>query len=247
MFSLLRRFRRDRRPDGPRSRAGGPGSPHGPRRHGRPGRYPRPADGRAADDRAAAGPGGGDAGGVVQRPQAWSEDTPWGLSPRQMALAYGFNGISFGTTAGNGAGQTIAIVDAYDDPALVNSTAPNFSTSDLAQFDRQYGLPDPPSFTKLTRPGHHGPARRRSRGRRGARQLGGRGALDVEWAHAMAPAGRSSWSNAIRRGGPDLYVAAKTAAALPGVSVVSMSWGSASTPARQASTATSPPRRATRG
>src|SRR5262249_54283187 len=86
--------------------------------------------------------------GTSQRPQSRSHSTPWGLSPQQVAAAYGFNAIAFGAIAGDGSGQTIAIVDAYDDPALVDGTSPSFGTSDLAQFDRQYGLPDPPSFRK---------------------------------------------------------------------------------------------------
>lgn len=84
---------------------------------------------------------------------AWSESSPWGYSPQQIASAYGFNGIAFGGAPGNGAGQTIAIVDAYNDPALVDSSSPNFANSDLAQFDRQYGLPNPPSFLKVGQSG----------------------------------------------------------------------------------------------
>ena len=145
-----------------------------------------------------------------------------------MTLAYGYNGISFGTTAGNGAGQTIAIVDAYDDPALVDSTAPNFSTSDLAQFDRQYGLPDPPSFRKIDQTGG-------TSGLPGVDPAGAgvpgnweeEEALDVEWAHAMAPAASIVLVECLSSGGPDLYAGAQMAAAMPGVSVVSMSWGSA--------------------
>ena len=45
-------------------------------------------------------------------------------------------------------GQTIAIVDAYDDPDLID-TGPGFSSSDLAEFDQKFGLPDPPSFIKV--------------------------------------------------------------------------------------------------
>jgi hypothetical protein len=145
-----------------------------------------------------------------------------------MAAAYGFNGIAFGGIAGDGSGQTIAIVDAYDDPALVDSTAPNFSGSDLAQFDRQYGLPDPPSFVKLNQaadtanfPGTD-PA--------GAGMPGNweeEEALDVEWVHAMAPGASIILVECNSSGGPDLYAGAKMAAGRPGVSVVSMSWGAA--------------------
>ena len=44
--------------------------------------------------------------------------TPAGLSPSEIRAAYGVNQINFGTVTGNGAGQTIAIVDAYYDPNI---------------------------------------------------------------------------------------------------------------------------------
>ena len=155
--------------------------------------------------------------------------SPIGYTPQQIRPAYGFNQIAFGTIAGDGAGQTIAIVDAYDDPGLVNSTAANFSTSDLPQFDRQFGLPDPPSFTKIE-PGreHNRPARHRSR-RAGEseRQLGigggdGRG---MGPRHGPGREHRPGRGQLERRA--DLYAGINTADHLPGVSVVSMSWGSA--------------------
>jgi hypothetical protein len=72
----------------------------------------------------------------------------YGLTPAQVAAAYGSNQIYFGATPGDGRGQTIAIIDGGDDPALVNSTAANFSTSDLGVFDSTYGLNNPNfSFT----------------------------------------------------------------------------------------------------
>ena len=72
-----------------------------------------------------------------------------GFTPQQIRAAYGIDQIMFGSIVGDGSGQTIAIVDAYDHPGLLNSSDPNFATSDLAMFDKQFGLPDPPSFTKL--------------------------------------------------------------------------------------------------
>jgi hypothetical protein len=49
-----------------------------------------------------------------------------GLTPADLASAYGFS------PAAGGAGQTVAIVDAYDDPDI---------EKDLGTFDSQYGLP----------------------------------------------------------------------------------------------------------
>ena len=57
------------------------------------------------------------------------------LVPSQVRHAYGVDQINFGSVAGNGAGQTIAIIDPGDDPKLVDSTDPSFSSSDLAKFD----------------------------------------------------------------------------------------------------------------
>src|SRR5215468_1640717 len=63
-------------------------------------------------------------------------------TPVQIRHAYGFDTISFLTNAADpnyynshaGQGETIAIVDAYDDPNIA---------ADLKVFDRQFGLPDP--------------------------------------------------------------------------------------------------------
>ena len=81
--------------------------------------------------------------------------SPRGFVPSQIRHAYGIDQITFsnGTITGNGTGQTIAIVDAYDDPKLVNSTSPTFSSSDLHQFDVAMGIPDPPSFIKVNQTG----------------------------------------------------------------------------------------------
>src|SRR5438128_12553233 len=46
----------------------------------------------------------------------YSSPGPVGLTPSQIRTAYGFNAISFGAITGDGKGQTIAIVDAYDKP-----------------------------------------------------------------------------------------------------------------------------------
>src|SRR5438477_14337 len=67
-----------------------------------------------------------------------------GFSPQQVATAYNFTPtvtVDGQTFAADGAGQTIAIVDAFINP---------FIDQDLAAFDQFYGLPAPPSFTKLS-------------------------------------------------------------------------------------------------
>ena len=73
---------------------------------------------------------------------------PTGLTPQQISNAYGVNQIKFsgGKIVGNGSGQTIAIVTAYNDPNI---------SSDLAAFDNQFGLSAPPSLTVKNLGGDH--------------------------------------------------------------------------------------------
>jgi subtilase family serine protease len=154
--------------------------------------------------------------------QPYQSAGPVGYTPQQIQKAYGIDQL-YGTI-GNGAGQTIAIVDAYDDPAFVDSNSPNFDNSDLHKFDQQFGLPDPPSFIKLnqtggtTLPGTDpaGP---------GTSNWEGEEALDIEWAHAIAPGANIILFEASAPTTSDLFTAIATAAAYPGVSVVSMSFG----------------------
>lgn len=141
-----------------------------------------------------------------------------GLSPADIRHAYGLDQLQF-----DGTGTTIAIVTAYDNPHLVSSTSNKFATSDLALFDAQFGLPDPPSFTKLNQ---HGEAT----GYPSTDYFGSWGleaALDVEWAHAIAPGASIVLVEAASASASDIFTAVATAASLPGVSVVSMSFGRA--------------------
>src|SRR3954463_13556755 len=90
--------------------------------------------------------------------------TPSGYDPRTIK--------SILDLKGSGAGQTIAIVVAYDHPAIA---------ADLATFDRTFGLPAPPSFKKVTQTGA-------TKGYPAVNpQWALETALDVEWAHAIAP------------------------------------------------------------
>ena len=72
----------------------------------------------------------------------------------------------------DGSGQTIIIVDAYGDPTI---------ESDLAQFDNFFGIPAPPSFTV------YGGSATQTAGPHGVAGWVHETALDVEWAHAIAP------------------------------------------------------------
>src|SRR5437660_521380 len=55
------------------------------------------------------------------------------LSPMQVRHAYSFDfdQVTFGSVAGDGKGQTIAIVDAYDNPNIF---------TDLDTFDKQFSI-----------------------------------------------------------------------------------------------------------
>jgi hypothetical protein len=139
------------------------------------------------------------------------------ITPAQMQQAYGVNQISFGGVSGNGAGQTIAIVDAYNDPNIVTD-ATNFNS----QFGlQQFNVAGGPTFQVLNE--------------NGGTSLPGNSAvngwdieeaLDVEWAHSIAPQANIILFEAASASYSDLLQAVSTAANTTGVSVVSMSWGS---------------------
>ncbi len=133
---------------------------------------------------------------------------PGSLTPSQVRHAYGFDRVNFGTVAGDGSGQTIAIVVAGSLSSI---------RSDLQTFDRQFGLTDPPSLT-ITAPYGTSTA---------TPTWALETALDVEWAHAAAPGANLLLVQANTGGLADLIAAADFARQQAGVSVVSMSWGSA--------------------
>src|SRR5580765_7524710 len=104
--------------------------------------------------------------------------TVGGYSPQQIREAYGFDQVQFSkkgkTIVGNGAGQTIAIVNPFH--------APNIK-KDLKVFDKQFGISNHDShgnfaLSVVTPQGKPpidvGWAQESS--------------MDVEWAHAIAPA-----------------------------------------------------------
>jgi subtilase family serine protease len=96
--------------------------------------------------------------------------SPTGLSPATIKAAYNFS-----TSSTAGAGKTIAIVDAYDDPS---------AESDLGMFSSQYGLPACTTsngcFQKVDQRGGTTYPRKDAGW---ALEI----SLDVQWAHAIAP------------------------------------------------------------
>jgi subtilase family serine protease len=157
-----------------------------------------------------------------------SPNPPTGaLTPAQVRHAYCIDQIKFGSVVGDGSGQTIAIVDAYDNPKLVSSTSAGFVNSDLHKFDVQFGLPDPPSFKKLDQNGgtNYPPTDPAGAGNF---NWEAEEALDVEWAHAIAPKANIILIEANDATDANLITAAVgLARQLPGVVVVSMSFGGA--------------------
>jgi subtilase family serine protease len=129
-----------------------------------------------------------------------------------MRRFYSADNINFNGVPGDGRGMTIAIVDAFH-----YATAP----SDLQGFDSYYGLPDPPVFQILNQTGQ-------ASNYPNSDAVGGWGieaALDIEWAHAMAPLANITLVEANSAFTSDLFQAAVTAANLSNTVVVSMSFG----------------------
>src|SRR5262249_2532853 len=124
-----------------------------------------------------------------------------------------------GGIKGDGTGQTIAIVDAYDAPTIVN---------DLHVFDVAFGLPDPPSFTRVAQDGttNYPPTDPAGSAGAGADTWEIETALDVEWAHAMAPGANILLVEAKSSSDANLIqTAVNYARKQPGVVAVSMSFG----------------------
>jgi subtilase family serine protease len=132
-----------------------------------------------------------------------------GLTPAQITSAYGLSGQNFNAQAADGTGQTIAIVDAYNDPNIA---------AELSTFDSTYNLPAPPSLIVVGQTGTSALPRTDA-------GWAGEEAMDVEWAHAIAPGASLILVETDSSEMPDLTAGVKTAASLAGVSVVSMSWG----------------------
>jgi len=140
---------------------------------------------------------------------AATSTSPGGYSPAQIQAAYGFNNVTFNGVKDDGSGQTIAIVDAYDDPNIL---------SDLAAFDQQFGLAAPPSIKVVNQTGGTAlPASDTG----WATEI----ALDVEWAHAIAPGANILLVEANSAYLSDLDAALDYARNYPGVVAVSCSWG----------------------
>ncbi|HET6883675.1 MAG TPA: hypothetical protein VFI31_26210, partial [Pirellulales bacterium] len=156
-------------------------------------------------------------------------DSPNGpFAPADIRHAYGFDSILLGgSVVGDGTGQTIAVIDPYNDPniasdldAFDNSFSINGGSQKIYQ---QYG-PASTFFTVLQLQGT--PPNAPLDG--WAEEM----SLDVEWLHALAPKAHIDLfealsPNVVNADGSegDMLKAVDSARATTGVSVVSMSWG----------------------
>jgi len=135
---------------------------------------------------------------------------PEGFGPSTLLTAYGLTDVT-----GDGTGQTIAIVDAYNDPNIA---------TDLHTFDAAYGLVNPTLVQINENGGTSLPGTDpEGRGDSWAVEI----SLDVEWAHAIAPGAKIVLVEASSDSDSDLMKAVNTARNYSGVSVVSLSWGGA--------------------
>lgn len=134
-----------------------------------------------------------------------------GLTPQQVRTAYELGDLSNPAFKNRGKGQTIAIVSAFHYPTAM---------ADLNTFSRQFGLPEvnSKSFKVIYASGNQPSVNA---------LWAGESALDVQWAHAIAPAARILLVEADTSSTDDLNNAISKAvkALQPTGGVVSMSFG----------------------
>jgi hypothetical protein len=159
--------------------------------------------------------------------QSWTSYTA-----AQIRNAYGINSIpNFGTAAPDGSGQTIALVEAYNDPTILADLdgydhAMSLTTTGAQSLYQQYGAAS--SFVHVyNQSGVDITANILTSGQNGVPPVDPTGAwegeetMDVEWAHAIAPGAKID----IIECSSDWFAGDNAAAGLPGVSAVSNSWG----------------------
>ena len=128
-----------------------------------------------------------------------------GLQPSQVRHAYGFDLI-----ANQGAGQTVAIIDAFDNPT---------AEADLAVFSSQFSLPACSTANgcfQLVYAGGSKPPTNPSWALESA--------LDTQWVHAIAPQAKIILVESADNSNVALYKAVQVAVQM-GAKVISMSWG----------------------
>jgi hypothetical protein len=147
-----------------------------------------------------------DAGSATRPPTPKATASPTGLTPSDIRTAYGYT-----ASATAGAGKTIAIVDAYDSPTAEN---------DLNVFSSTFGLPACTTanlcFKKVNQTGGSSYPQVNAGW---ALEI----ALDVQWAHAVAPGAKILLVEASSNSFTNLMAAVDYARA--NADYISMSWG----------------------
>ncbi len=162
---------------------------------------------------------------------------PASYNVAQIRSAYGINSIpNFGTAAADGSGQTIAVVDAYNDPSILTDLdgfdkAMSLTATSTQTLYQQYGAAS--AFVNVfNQSGKNITSILAASGSNGVPSVDptggweGEETMDVEWAHAIAPGAKID----VIETDDETYLenGDQTAAGLPGVSVVSNSWNAAS-------------------
>jgi subtilase family serine protease len=130
-----------------------------------------------------------------------------GYGPSQLQSAYNLTSAS----AADGAGRTIALVDAYNDPT---------AASDLATYRSAAGLPAVPSFQQVNQTGQTSPLPSTAPA---SDDWTLEESLDLDMASAICPLCNIVLVEATNDSGTGLYVAENTAASMAGY--ISNSWG----------------------
>ena len=152
-------------------------------------------------------------GGLPSGKPMLTRTSPTGLSPGAVQSVYSLSGLS--PSSGAGAGQIIAIVDAYHDPHAL---------SDLNTFNAQYGYSQLSTCTSLSQ---SGPCFLQADPQGTPSTNSGwvlEESLDIEWAHAEAPAAKIVLVEAASNSNTNLFSAVLYANSI-GATEVSMSWG----------------------
>jgi subtilase family serine protease len=142
-----------------------------------------------------------------------SSASPTGLPPSAVQSVYSLSGLS--PSSGAGAGQIIAIVDAYHDPHAL---------ADLNTFNAQYGYAQLSACTSLSQTG---PCFEQADPQGTPKTNSGwvlEESLDIEWAHAEAPGAKIVLVEAASNSNANLFNAVSYANSI-GATEVSMSWG----------------------
>ena len=128
-----------------------------------------------------------------------------GMTPVQIRAFYGVPSV--------GGSGVIAIVDAYHYATALN---------DFNVFSKTFGLPQETGNGSVFQVVYATNGNKQPRANSGWAQ---EAALDIEWAHAMAPGAKIVLVEAASAGYADLFAAVDKAKSIAGVTQVSMSWG----------------------